>query len=399
MPVTMTSTEGDMVERKRRSRAALHVTAIAAVLVLAFASTTQAGEIVLGAAVSLTGDFALTGLQQKNGIDLAVEEANAKGGVRDDKLRVEYADNAMSPSAAVNALNRVLSASPAAVFLTVRGTQVLPQLPLINKAGVPALTITGTRKVTQQGSPWLVRFYPHDGMAKRAMTVFALDKLGKKKIAILHVADEYGQSGRDAIVATLKERGLAPVAVEANQSTDKDMSAQLLKIKNSGADALLIQNHQVPCAVALRQIRQYALNIPVVVSASCTFPQALDLVTPEDVEGVYGETALIVKGNPDPAVRAWVEKMRARFKSEPDEMALLQYDVANTLIEVMRRFGTSPKAIQAGLKEITYDGLMMPYASDAEGNMGRQIVIVQVRGKQLHPIERIQFTKKDSERL
>jgi branched-chain amino acid transport system substrate-binding protein len=358
-----------------------------------------AAEVVIGAALSLTGDFALTGLQQKNGIDLAVEEANAQGGLKGQKIRVEYADNAMSPSVAVNAVNRVLSANPAAVLLTVRGTHVLPQLPLINKANVPGLTITGTRKVTQQGSPWLFRFYPHDGMAKRAMTLFALEKLDKRRVAIIHVADEYGQSGRDTIIATLKEKGLAPVVVESNQSTDKDMSPQLLKVKNSGADVLLIQNHHVPCAILLRQIRQYALNIPVVASASCAFRDTLELVSAEDVEGMYAETSVILRSNQDTAVRGWVDRMRARFKSEPDEMALLEYDVTRTLIEVMRQYGTDPKDIQKGLKEITYDGLMMKYASDAEGNMGRQIIIGQVRKKELLPLERYQFSKSDSEKL
>jgi ABC-type branched-subunit amino acid transport system substrate-binding protein len=149
----------------------------------------------------------------------------------------------------------------------------------------------------------------------------------------------------------------------------------------------------------LRQIRQYALNIPVVASASCGFRDTLELVSAEDVEGVYAETAVILRGNPDPAVRAWADRMRARFKSEPDEMALLEYDVTRTLIEAMRQFGTDSKGIQTGLKEITYGGLMMKYASDSEGNMGRQIVIGQVRKKELQPLERYEFTKGDSERL
>lgn len=356
-------------------------------------------EILVGAALSLTGDYALTGIQQKNAIDLAVEEANAKGGIHGTKIKVEYADNAMSPSVAVNAVNRVLDSNPSAVLLTVRGTHVLPQLPLIDKAGVPALTITGTRKATKQGSPWLFRFYAHDGMAKRAMTLFALDKLKKRNIAIIHVADEYGLSGRDAIVATLKERGLTPIVVESNQSTDKDMSAQLLKVKNSEADVLLIQNHQVPCAMLLQQIRQYAIKIPVVASSSCVFPQTMDLVSKEDIEGMYAETVFIVKGNPDPAIQAWAEKMRRRFKIEPDELALIEYDLVNTLIEVMRRYGTSRNAIQQGLREIAYDGVIMNYSADSEGNMGRQIIIVQVRDKQAHLVDRFKFTKQESEKL
>ena len=116
------------------ARKRLHARSLVAALVVAgaFAGPLPAGaaDIVLGAAFSLTTDYALSGAQQKNGVDLAVEEANAKGGVNGSKLRVEYADNAASTTVGVNALNKVLSAEPVAVFLTVRGALFLQAVPL-----------------------------------------------------------------------------------------------------------------------------------------------------------------------------------------------------------------------------------------------------------------------------
>ncbi|MGQ0655010.1 MAG: ABC transporter substrate-binding protein [Betaproteobacteria bacterium] len=378
--------------------AAMRVRALLLLLPLC-AFQAHAAEILLGAAVSLTTDFALTGIQQKNGIDMAVEEANAKGGINGVKIRVEYADNALSPTVAVNALNKLLSSGPAAVFLTVRGAQVLPQIPLLDKAKVPGLTVAGARNLTRQGSQYLFRFFPHDGMAKRAVALYAVEKLNRRKLAIIHVADEYGTTGRDTIIATLKEKGLAPVAIESNQATDKDMSAQLLKVKGAGADVLVLQNHQVPCAILLRQARQLGLNIPLIGSSSCTLPQTIDLAAKEDVEGLYGETLSFVKGNPDPAIQAWAKKMQDRFRVEPDVFALLQYDAANTLFAAMRRAGTTAEAIRRGMNEIVHEGLLATYSADAQGNMTRQILILQVRDKRLHPVERLNFTKEESEKL
>ena len=372
---------------------------LAAALALGGAVTAGAADVVLGAAFSLTTDYALSGAQQKNGVDMAVEEANAHGGVNGNKIRVEYADNAASTTVGVNALNKVLSAEPAAVFLTVRGAQVLPQVPVLDKAKIAGTTVASARSITRQGSPYLFRFATHDGMAKRAVTLFALDRLKKSKVAILHVADEYGSNGRDSIVATLKERGLTPVAVESNQAADKDMSAQLLKIKNAGADVLIVQNHQVPCAIILRQVRQLALNVPVIGSASCTLPQTLDLVTKEEIEGLYGETLTFVAGNPDPKIKAWAEKMKAKFNVEPDVVALTQYDATSMMIEVMKKYGTTREAIQKGMKEMPYEGIVASYAADAEGNMLRQILIVQVQDKRLKQVEKLTFTKQESERL
>ena len=52
----------------------------------------------------------------------------------------------------------------------------------------------------------------------------------------------------------------------------------------------------------------------------------LDLVTKEEIEGVYGETLAFVAGNPDPKIKAWAEKMKAKFNVEPDVLALTQYE-------------------------------------------------------------------------
>src|SRR4029077_7407806 len=128
-----------------------------AVLVVGVVSVlpVQAAEetIKIGLTVSLTTDFALAGIQEKAGVEKALEEINAAGGIPgkggNRKIELVLADNAASPSTAVIPLTRVLASEPVAVILNIRGTQVLPQMPLISRAGIPAVTITGTRKVTQ----------------------------------------------------------------------------------------------------------------------------------------------------------------------------------------------------------------------------------------------------------
>ncbi len=115
---------------------------------------------------------------------MAVEEANAAGGVpgKGDNRKVEvvYGDNAMSPTTAINALNRVLSDDPVAVLLSIRGTHVLPQLPLLQKAGVPGLTLTGVMKVTTQNNPYIFRFFPHDGMNKPPLMKYIVENAGEE---------------------------------------------------------------------------------------------------------------------------------------------------------------------------------------------------------------------------
>ena len=122
------------------------------------------------------------------------------------------------------------------------------------------------------GNAWYFRYFPHDGITKTAATEFALNELGRKKVGILYVANEYGQSGRDIIVETLRKHGLAPVAAESHNATDKDMSGQLLRVKQAGADVIISQAHPADTALILKQQRQLGIDIPHVASSAASQP-------------------------------------------------------------------------------------------------------------------------------
>jgi len=375
----------------------------ACILAASFFSATavySAGEpIKIGASISLTTDFALGGLQQKGGIELAVEEANAAGGVPgkgdNRKVDVSYGDNAMSPTTAINALNRVLSDEPAAVLLSIRGTHVLPQLPLLQKAKVPGLTLTGVMKVTKQNNPYIFRFFPHDGMNKPPLIKYIVEKAGKKRVGIFFSAEDYGTSGRDEAVAVLNSLGLEPVAVESHQPTDKDFSAQLDKFKEAKADIIFLQTFQAPSALILKQARQLGLNIPFALSSQSVAGSALKLVEAADIEGDYGETPVldpIFSKNAD--VLNWEQKFEKRNGFIPDYQALLDYDATGMLLKTIATYGSAPDVIADGLGKIKYEGLGGTYQADAEGNMLHAVSVVQIHDLKQIELERAEVPYK-----
>lgn len=373
---------------------------LAAACFVAASGAHAAGEsIKIGASVSLTTDFALGGVQQKGGIELAVEEANAAGGVPSKgdnrKVDVVFGDNAMSPTTAINALNRVLSDDPVAVLLSIRGTHVLPQLPLLQKAKVPGLTLTGVMKVTKQNNPYIFRFFPHDGMNKPPLIKYIVEKAGKKRVGIFFSAEDYGTSGRDETIAALKSLGLEPVAVESHQPTDKDFSAQLDKFKDAKADIIFLQTFQAPSALILKQARQLGLNIPFALSSQSVAGSALKLVDAADIEGDYGETPVL-----DPIfsksadVLKWEQKFEKRYGFIPDYQALLDYDAAGMLLKTIATYGPAPEAIVDGLGKIKYEGLGGTYQADGEGNMLHAVSIVQIHDLKQIELERAEVAFK-----
>lgn len=346
-------------------------------------SPQDTGPIKLGIVVPLTTPVATAGLEQRQGAELAIAEINAAGGVLGGRQLVAVAEDSQNNNtAAINAFEKVANEKPAAIVGSVLGTQMVAMDPLIRQYKIPTLTVSGTRKVTQLGNPYIFRFYPHDGISKVAQVRFALEKLGAKKPALLHTEDEYGQSGRDIILAELERAGIEPVVIESAADSDKDLTVQLTKIRDSGADVLLIQLQSGNSIAAMKQISQLGLTIPVVANNTFSNPAVLANVTPTDVKGFYMETGIVTTATADPEVKAFVDNYESKYGRKPAHFAILTYDSVKTLAQAINDAGsTDPDAIANALRGVSYDGLVTTYKSDAEGNLNLTSILYQHTGE------------------
>lgn len=347
------------------------------------ASAQQKEPVKIGVLLTLTTALALYGAKQLNAIKMAVEKIEAAGGINGRKIELIVEDSANSNTAAVNGLNKILKDKPAAILGPIMGTQIMALSPIVQKEETAIFTEASTRKVTQQDNPWIFRFSNHDGVGKEAWTKFVVETLGKKKIGILHVANEWGYSGRDLTVEFLKKNyNTEPVVVKSYQQPDKDMTAQLMEMKNKGVDMILVQGHPGDEALVAKQIRRLNIDATHMGSGSLSIASQLDVTTEEDIKGSYSE----VPAPPPPyadteAVRAWSAEYEKKYGGQPDTYSLLTYDSMMMLAEVIKKYGADNKAIQKGLKEMTYKGLATEYKADKEGNMNHESVIVQFGDK------------------
>ena len=359
--------------------------AAAAALLMAALPTLAQQSIPMSLVVPMTGPFAVLGTSQHQGAVLAVEQINGSGGINGKKIDLSVEDSGASPTTAVTALRRSLSSRPVAVLGPIIGTQVLAMSPEIQKEAVPFLVIPGTLKVTQIGNPWLFRFQVTDMVSRRVITKFTV-----KRIGIIHVNDEYGIGGRDATIEVLKkDYQLTPVAVEAYGTTDRDVSAQLLKIKNAGADVLHVQGNSGDIAVVIKQLRQLKIEVPVIASTGLVAPATLKLLEPEDLNGIYVETAGIPALETNPKVREWMKAYEARWQRTPDWFAMQDYDAVMTAAEVMKGKGPDREAIRHALREQKFAGLAGEIVADKEGNMYHTSRIFRFEGKTPKLVETI----------
>lgn len=354
---------------------------IATLALVAIPATGLAAELRVPVLAPVTGFLALEGTSQRNGAVLALEEAGKGVGIAWD-----VSDTATAPETAVNAFERATGqAGTVAVVAPMLGTQMLALVPLADRAGVPLITISGTARITEMGSPNVFRFFPGDAVVKRAHARFAVEEKKIRKPAILYQTTAYGQGGRAVLAAELARLGAAPVFEEGLDVAVKDMLPALAKAREAGADGLLLHLHAGSTALVLRQVRAMGFGVPVVAGSALHQPQTAALLEPAELAGACAETGASPISGGSPEMEDFTRRYRARFNVEPDAFALAQYDGVRMALAVVAGGARSAAAVRTALATGSHRGLAMTYRSDGKGNMAHDAVIVCYDGKSRTP--------------
>lgn len=343
------------------------------------ASPLQAQETIkIGVVVPITSVLAPYGTPFVEAINLAVDAVNASGGIDGRKLELVVEDSQASNTVAINALNKVLQSKPVAVIGPALGTQVLAMMPILEREKIPFIAGPSTRRVTQQNAKYYFRNSTHDAVDKETVTRFLVEDLGKKKIGIMHVANEWGYSGRDNVSVFLEKYNLKPVSIASYQPTDKDLTAQILQMTRDGADAIVVQGHPIDEALVLKQLNQLNVKVPHIGSGSLCIAFLRGLVTPQEIAGHYCEGPDVMPPyNERPQVKAFVEAYKKKAGYVPDIYAAHYYDATNMLISTLKKVGLDHDKIRDSIRDNAYEGIIGTYKADAEGNLWHDAVVME----------------------
>ena len=347
-------------------------TRILAAALAAAAPPALAAEVNLPVLVPITGFLALEGTSQRNGALLALESPPA--GVT---VRYRVSDTGTSPEVAVNALERALAGGDAtAVAASIFGTQMLAMMPVAAHYGVPLVTISGTAAITEQGNPFVFRFFPTDAVVKVAQARYVVEELGKRRPAIVYQTTAYGQSGRAHLAASFAELGAQVVFEEGIAPSVKDMLPVLAKAKAADPDVLVIHLHSGPTALLVKQAAAMGIGLPILAGSAMHQPSTAALLAPAELAGVCAESGSSPVSGGSPGIERFTAAYRARFDTEPDAFALGQYDGVRMVLDAVAAGAGDADAVRAALASTTHDGLAMTYKSDGTGNMAHDAVII-----------------------
>jgi branched-chain amino acid transport system substrate-binding protein len=338
--------------------------------------------IPLGLTTALTGNTALLGTQARNGVEFAVDEINAAGGIGGKKLALTTEDTGASSTDALNVMNRILEGKPIVVFGSMISPHVFAQTEVVSKSETPFLVGATNGKVTAQGSKWLFRTHVHDGQLADLIPEYLVKSLGKTKPGIMAVADDYGLGASKGIQATLAKLKVAPVAVTSYAPSDKDMSAQLLEIKDKGADSLILFGRPADVTLVLKQMNDLGIKLPTIGNASIVAQTTLNNLSAAEADGGYAIGGMIPQTSTDPKILDWAKRVQDKYKVPADNFTVSYYDTVYMLKSIIEKVGCDKPAIRDAFAAIKdWKGMLISYQADAVGDLAHTLGIYRNKGK------------------
>lgn len=338
--------------------------------------------IPLGLTTALTGNLALLGTQARNGAEFAVDEINAAGGIGGNKLALTTEDTGASSTDALNAMNRILEGKPLVILGSMISPHVFAQTESVNKSETPFVVGATNAKITAQGSRWLFRTHVHDGQLADLIPQYLVKTLGKSKPGILAVADDYGLGASKGIGAALAKLGVTPVAVVSYAPSDKDMSAQLLEIKDKGADSLILFGRPADVTLVMKQMGDLGITLTTIGNTSIVAQTTLNNLSATEADGAYAIGGMIAQTSTDPKIIGWSKRVQDKYKVPTDNFTVAYYDTVYLLKGIIEKVGCDKAAIRDALAAIKdWRGLLISYRADANGDLAHTLGIYRSKGK------------------
>ena len=339
--------------------------AMAAVLAGTSLSGVHAQETIkIGVTQPLTGAFAASGNYVAQGTRIAEEEINNAGGVLGKKIQLVILDNKSNPTEAVTTVERLIQQDKVPVLIGAwSSTLTLAVMPKLEEYKVPMIVETSSSgKITTSGNPYVFRISPTSEMEGKAFQSLIKD-MGIKKADFLYTNNDFGIGSADEYSKALKANGVQIGVRETMDPAATDFSAQLAKIKASGADTLFVTTAVEQLTLILKQAKEQQLKVRVVSCGGSNSPDQVIAQAGAAAEGSFHTTFFPpwfpeITTNPDVSRRYMDGWKKHGFNVGGLTEGYRGYDAVYVAVAAIKAAGKAdPEAIRKALWDISVNGV------------------------------------------
>jgi branched-chain amino acid transport system substrate-binding protein len=368
-----------------------HIFAVAAAAILSTGA--YAADIKVGVIGPFTGGSASMGVSMRDGVRLAAKEINAAGGIDGNKIVLVERDDEAKNERGVQIAQELINNEKVAATLGYINTGVAlasqrffqeAKIPVINNVATGTLI---TKQFPNAAENYVFRTSAADNIQAPMIAKEAVEKRGLKKVAILADSTNYGQLGREDLEKALKVYGVTPVATEKFNLGDVDMTSQLLKAKNAGAEVILTYAIGPELAQIANGMAKLGWKKPMIGSWTLSMASFIDTAGKNGNGATMPET-FIQNPPTTPKRKAFVEAYLRDFKPKNGIIAspvsaAQGYDSVYLLAAAIKQAkGTEGPKILAALQDLKtpVDGVVMTYnkpftAADHEAIKAKDVVM------------------------
>ncbi len=330
---------------------------------LAFSMGALAADpIKIGVDGPFTGGSSSMGVSMRDGVRLAAEEINKSGGVLGRQIQLVERDDEAKNERGVQIAQEFVNKEKVVAAVGYINTGVaLASQRFFQEAKIPVLNNVATGSVIthqfdKDPENYVFRNAAHDSIQAPMIVEEAITRRGYKKVAILADSTNYGQLGREDLERALKNKGITPVAVEKFNIKDVDMTAQLLKSKEAGAEAVLTYGIGPELAQIANGMTKLGWKVPIIGSWTLAMANFIDNAGPGGDGARMPQT--FIQEPTNPKRKAFIDAFVGKFKPKNNRMdspvsAAQGYDSIYLLAAAIKQAGSTdgPK-IKAALEDL-----------------------------------------------
>lgn len=358
------------------------------VLVVVFSGKEQEkGIIKIGFACPLTGEVASAGEVIKNGIDLAVEEINSRGGIDGKKIEVIYEDGKCDGKEAATAAQKLINIDKVKIVVACCSGEVLAIAPISEPTKVILFSPSGSNPKIAEAGEYIFRNHPDDNAAGSELARLIYKEY--KKTAIITESTEYTEGLKTTFIESYTSLGGEIVFNESFSPGTKDFRSILIKMKDKSPEAIFINTQSDPPAILVaKQARELGLNQ----QFYGAYLTGGDYVKAGD----FTEGTIIIDTpgleSDRSATIAFLKAYEDRYGEEPQAYPYFSgaaYDTIYILTQTIKKHGENTDKIKGYLYELpSYSGVIGDYRFNEKGDVvGIKFSIKTVRNGQIVPYE------------
>jgi branched-chain amino acid transport system substrate-binding protein len=318
-------------------------------------STSTEDTIKIGTYLALTGGIASYGQAELAGIELAVQEYNANGGINGQQIELIVEDDMTGPES-VDAVQKLITIDQVIALIGPTGSASAgPSTPIVQNYEIPNILLTASAPDLTYIGDYIFRVYPSDSFQGKEAASFM--KEDYDKVAVVYVKNDWGQGIKDVFIDEFENLGGEVVYESGVLQEETDFKTEIEKITATDAEALYFAVYPNNAVSGFKQMEEYNFDLPIIGGDT--------LMGTEVTASGYGDGTIFIVSKLDfpDDFAAKINAMEGYEDLDVNFGASLGYDAANILFEAIESAGTNNEAIRDALKETSYAGVSSPHIS------------------------------------